>query len=172
MEARVCPIIDKDAGARLAVVRMKMLMNQAEAADLLGLSQPTYSKLERGFMEVAPFTLAKLRAVFGTNAHFIILGSNNPESWPFQSAHKEFWKAKLTLRRKPGSGRGCVMDPACPPSQWCQKVWCPQYQRRLREREKHGPPACIRKPFCPKTSNCLDHRCPNWSAQFKPKGEG
>lgn len=104
IEAHVCPTFDADKGARMEAVRMKMLMSQGELASLLGISQSIVSKLERGAVSQASFTLGRLRAVFGTYFHFILFGTGDANQWNLGHIHRKFWDTRLRVRRKPGSG--------------------------------------------------------------------
>lgn len=104
IEEHVRPIFNADSGARLELIRMKMLMSQGELAELLGTSQQQISKLERGHLDQAPFTLARLRAVIDTHFHFILFGSGPADQWSVRKIHTEYWKHRLKTRRIPGSG--------------------------------------------------------------------
>lgn len=103
LEHAVKPVFDDGSGSRLKLVRMKMLMSQAEAAELLGCSQQQLSKLEKGHLETAPFTMARLKAVFGREYKFILTGAGGFHSSPGY-VHKTYWKTRLKKERKPGSG--------------------------------------------------------------------
>lgn len=104
VENRVAPLFSAEVGQRMQLVRMKMLLDQAQLGELLGTSQQQISKLERGHIEQAPFTLGRLRAVFGRNFHFILFGSD-ADAWNVRQIKKTFWDTKLRIRRKEGSGK-------------------------------------------------------------------
>lgn len=103
MEHHLFPGFDPDIGSRMRLVRMKMLMSQAEAGELLGCSQQQLSKLESGHLKQAPFTLARMKAVFGVETKFILLGTGGFHS-SVGYVHRTYWKTRLQKERKPGSG--------------------------------------------------------------------
>lgn len=99
----VTPILSEEMGTRLKLVRMKMLLDQREMGDLLGISQQQMSKLEAGKLDQAGFTLARFKAVFGKFYTFILFGSQvSSDNWGY--VRKRYWDVKLKVRRKQGSG--------------------------------------------------------------------
>lgn len=106
-EEHSAPIFLEDAGSRMKRIRMKLLFDQAQLGELLGISQQQISKLESGHLSHPPFTMGRFRAVFGIHADFILLGSDKPSWWyegSDKAIHKTYWETKLKKERKPGSG--------------------------------------------------------------------
>lgn len=89
------PIFNAEMGARLRLMRMKLLMDQRELGAKLGIGQQQVSRLESGKIVTLerPFTCAKLREVFGDLYMFILLG-RNPERFPSGHIGKAYWDHK------------------------------------------------------------------------------
>ena len=104
IEHRVIPLVDSNMGSRFRMVRQKMKMDQGEIAELLGSNQKQISNLEIGRLEHAPFTLGRMRAVFGKNFHFILFGTGDANYWNGAQINRDYWHERLKVRRKPGSG--------------------------------------------------------------------
>jgi hypothetical protein len=104
IEHLVRPLFDADMGSRLELIRVKLLMSQTELAAKLGIKQTQLSKLENGYLEVAPFTLGTLRAATLEHFHFILFGTGNAAGWNVGHLYSKFWDERLKKRRKPGSG--------------------------------------------------------------------
>lgn len=106
IEANVSPIFTPEAGDRFRLIRMTMLIDQAEMGELLGLSQQQISFLERGRIEHPPFTLALLRATVGEYWTFILFGTGRGQELDARGGFvkQKYWHTRLKIRRKPGSG--------------------------------------------------------------------
>lgn len=104
-DQHVAPIFGKEAGVRMSLVRMKMLMDQKELGDLLGVSQQQVSGLETGRITQAPFTLARLKAVFDLHYAYILTGVRG-EAWAIDANYirLKYYDFRHRVRRKPGSG--------------------------------------------------------------------
>jgi len=96
IQQAVTPIFDRDVGARMATVRMKMLMSQAELGKLLGVSQRVICDLESGHIAVSrkPFTLARFQAIFGDHSTYILRGMN-AEKYSVGEIRQRYWKRRL-----------------------------------------------------------------------------
>lgn len=97
------PKFSADAGSRFRMIRMKMLVDQAEIGELLGISQQQVSKLEKGHLEHVGFSTARFKAVFGKWYTFVLFGTDFPELNPAH-IHQKYWDTRLRIQRKPGSG--------------------------------------------------------------------
>jgi transcriptional regulator with XRE-family HTH domain len=104
-DQHVAPIFGKEAGVRMSLVRMKMLMDQKELGEVLGISQQQVSALESGRMTQAPFTLARLKAVFDLHYAYILTGVRG-ETWTIEANYirLKYYDFRHRVRRKPGSG--------------------------------------------------------------------
>lgn len=88
-----------EMGKRMALVRMKALKDQSEIAKELGMTQPSYSKLERGAVRVTEkIKVADLKRVFGTNFSFVVFGAN-PERFNAGVITRKYWDTRLRERR-------------------------------------------------------------------------
>lgn len=73
-ETKLSVLFDAEMAERFALIRMRMQLGQDEIADILGVSQQTISRLERGHLRQPEFSLALMRAVFGEHVEFILFG--------------------------------------------------------------------------------------------------
>lgn len=93
----------REMGRRLALVRMKRLMDQREMARALGLErngQGTVSRIELGRLPVTErLTVATLKKTFHTEFMFIVFGSN-PERFNAGVIVRKYWDTRLRVRRK------------------------------------------------------------------------
>lgn len=65
----------KDMGQRITVRRKSLRMTQEELAEKLGVSTQMVSNLELGKKAIRPENLAKVCAVLGLSADFVLTGS-------------------------------------------------------------------------------------------------
>lgn len=98
-DAHVSPIFDKLKGERMRLVRMRQLWEQAELAEMLGLSQKQVSKIEQGKLNHVDITMEKFKTVFGNWHKYILYGTYMGSISPGE-IHKRFWETRLRLRRK------------------------------------------------------------------------
>lgn len=97
------PLFTPESGDRLRLVRMKMLLDQKELGDLLGISQQQVSKIEQGKTTQVAFTLARFKAVFGKFYTFILFGTVvSSDNWGLVTSR--YYDFRFRVRRKPGSG--------------------------------------------------------------------
>ncbi len=99
------PLFTPESGDRMRLVRQKMLLDQAELGDLLGISQQQVSKVEQGKISQVTFTLARFKAVFGKFYTFILFGTQvSSDNW--SQVRRQYWDVRLRVRRnrEPGSG--------------------------------------------------------------------
>jgi transcriptional regulator with XRE-family HTH domain len=96
------PVWTKDMGARLKLVRMKLLFDQFELSVKLDMPQSTLSNLENGRVIHGPFTVAKLKEIFHKHTAFILLGQA-PERFNARVIHKNYWDFRLKTQRKNAS---------------------------------------------------------------------
>jgi transcriptional regulator with XRE-family HTH domain len=94
------PIFDKAMGERLALMRMKMLMDQKELADILGIDQHTVSDLEKGRLGVprTPFTVKLLKDIFAGDMGYILYGTNS-ERYNANLIQSRWHHERFTARR-------------------------------------------------------------------------
>lgn len=92
-----------EMGRRLALVRMKRVMDQREMARALGLErngQGMISRLELGRLLVTDrLTVATLKKTFPTEFMFIVFGSN-PERFNAGVIVRKYWDTRLRIRRQ------------------------------------------------------------------------
>lgn len=101
LEMTLRPVFTKESGDRLRLIRMSMLIDQRELALLLGTSQQQISKLESGRLDVAPFTLARMRNVFGDLTQVILIGSDAKMARIIpKNVSDRYWFARLVTFRK------------------------------------------------------------------------
>jgi DNA-binding XRE family transcriptional regulator len=89
------PMFNGEIGSRLKLVRMKLLLDQAEFGERLGIGQGAVSRLETGKVTVLerPFTTTKFREVVGTHFMFVMFGTN-PERYSVGHINKAYWDHK------------------------------------------------------------------------------
>ena len=100
LAAVVQPLIDSEAGERMELVRMKMLLDQKEMAELLGVTQQQLSRLERGQVKCSGITLARFKAVFKRSFSFILFGQG--EGIDRREVTARYWDTRLRIKRKYG----------------------------------------------------------------------
>ena len=85
----------------MAVIRKKMLWEQKELGEKLGVHQKTISSLEGGKLTVPqkPFTVARMEAIFGNHMSYILYGSNK-ERYNEGLIHTRYWEFRLMKNRK------------------------------------------------------------------------
>lgn len=66
----------KEMGQRIMVRRKSLRMTQEELADKLGVSAQMISNLELGKKAIRPENLARVCAVLGLSADFVLTGAN------------------------------------------------------------------------------------------------
>lgn len=95
------PKFTPDAGERMRLIRMNMLIDQRELGMMLGTSQQQISKLESGRLEMAPFTYGKMQNVFGELAIVILIGSEAMMARMVpKNVSDRYWFARLVTFRK------------------------------------------------------------------------
>lgn len=104
----VCmPLFDKARGYRMKIMRMKLLMDQKELGERLGVSAQVISVLETGKQAVhgkKPFTLTQFIEVFGDLTSHILLGTGEFR-FNYSFIQLKYYENKLRNTRKPGSGQ-------------------------------------------------------------------
>jgi transcriptional regulator with XRE-family HTH domain len=92
LESVCTPIFDKEMGERMKLMRMRLLIDQAELGERLGVSRSVISRLEKGHLRVpeAPFTLERLMEVFGKTTSFLVYGTN-PENFNPKYIASKYW---------------------------------------------------------------------------------
>jgi transcriptional regulator with XRE-family HTH domain len=97
IESIVTPIFTPGMGDRLRIVRMMLLLDQAQLAHHLGVSQQTISNLEMGKQAIMrkPFTLARFQATFGHHANFILFDTQK-EKYNRRVITDRYWETKLS----------------------------------------------------------------------------
>jgi transcriptional regulator with XRE-family HTH domain len=89
------PIFTPEIGARLALARMKLLMDQKEFGAKLGIAQQQVSKLEAGRLRTLekPFTTQALWDALGNSFSFVMYGTGE-DRFPPDHVRKTYWDAK------------------------------------------------------------------------------
>jgi transcriptional regulator with XRE-family HTH domain len=92
------PIFTAEMGDRMALARMKMLLDQRELGTRLGISQQQVSKLEQGKVRVLekPFTLEQFLKVFGKSSSFVLFGTGE-DNFP-RSIRLTYWEEKSAAK--------------------------------------------------------------------------
>lgn len=100
------PIFDAERGNRLRYMRMKLLLDQRELAEKLGISASTLSDIEKGKLAVSriPFTLSQFMDIFGDLTSHILLGTGM-ERHSYGYIAQKFQDHHMKHTRKPGSGQ-------------------------------------------------------------------
>lgn len=99
MEQILTPIFDAEMGFRLGVARMAMKMSQAELGQFLGVSQAVMSDIEQGRTPIPGFPIARLNAVLGGHASYVLLNKNK-HKYNVPRIKKSYWEKRLKLDRK------------------------------------------------------------------------
>lgn len=96
------PIFDGAMGLRLALMRKRLLMDQTELGDRLGLPQKTISELENGKLSLPRFhfTVARLRGVFPADVDHILFGTGAAR-YNFGHIESKYFDVKFRKERKP-----------------------------------------------------------------------
>lgn len=99
------PIFSKEIGSRLKLVRMKLLLDQKELGEKLGIDQGAISRIETGKIQVLqrPFTTAKFREVVGQHFMFVMFGTN-PERYSVGHINKTYWDHKNAAKGPRAAG--------------------------------------------------------------------
>lgn len=97
----VCaPIFTKEMGDRMRLMRMRIFLDQSQLGEKLGIGATSVCQLEQGNIRVprTPFTVAKLREVFGDTTGFILYGTN-AERFNRGAISSQFWHTKMVVDR-------------------------------------------------------------------------
>jgi transcriptional regulator with XRE-family HTH domain len=102
----VAPIFSLERGRRLELVRKSMLLDQAQLAERLGVTQQIISKLERGITPVSrkPIALAAFYRVFGCATHHILFGLD-AHLFNRELINKQYWTEKDRTKGNRTRGR-------------------------------------------------------------------
>lgn len=100
LEESCTPIFDAATGRRLRMMRMKILMDQSELGEALGLSQKTISHLENGMLPISRVgpSVSKYREVFGTHTDYVLLGTGAAQ-YNFDTIMSRFDDRRKTGRK-------------------------------------------------------------------------
>ncbi len=91
------PLWSAEMGKRLALVRMRLLLDQKSLGQSLGVTQSTISRIESGYLRVAEtISVAKLKSVFPTAFAFIVFG-RNPERYNASAIVESYWSTRLRV---------------------------------------------------------------------------
>jgi transcriptional regulator with XRE-family HTH domain len=79
---------------------MKLLLEQRELGEKLGITQAMVSRIELGHLSVTEkITVTGLKAILGPHYSFVAFGTN-PERYHQQTILKVYWDTRLRVRRK------------------------------------------------------------------------
>lgn len=85
------PIFTKEVGERMALARMKLLWDQKELGEKLGISQQQVGKIESGHrIAERALSTAKFKEVFGDAFMFILFGTGD-HRFPENHIRKTYW---------------------------------------------------------------------------------
>lgn len=90
----VTPTFTQDMGKRFRTIRMKLMLDQRALGKILGVSQNTISRLESFGGTFPKITLARLEAILGEWAGYVLLNSA-ADKINVTHIHSTYWDAKM-----------------------------------------------------------------------------